>query len=83
MQKVLLLLLDQKDTFYAMVKPEDCEEIIQTHIIDGNRVERLLAKDIDGTKVNSLDDFKIFYKKQKRIALKIVVLLTQKRLMNI
>ena len=52
-----------------MVKPEDCEEIIQTHIIEGNRVERLLCKDIDGKKVNSLDELN-FYKKQKRIALK-------------
>ncbi len=64
-----IVIIRPEDTFYAMVKPEDCEEIIQTHIIDGNRVERLLAKDIDGTKVNSLDDLN-FYKKQKRIALK-------------
>ncbi len=64
-----IVIIRPEDTFYAMVKPEDCEEIIQTHIIEGNRVERLLAKDIDGTKVNSLDDLN-FYKKQKRIALK-------------
>ena len=64
-----IVIIRPEDTFYAMVKPEDCEEIIRTHIIEGNRVERLLAKDIDGTKVNSLDDLN-FYKKQKRIALK-------------
>ena len=64
-----IVIIRPEDTFYAMVKPEDCEEIIQTHIVEGNRVERLLAKDIDGTKVNSLDDLN-FYKKQKRIALK-------------
>ena len=64
-----IVIIRPEDTFYAMVKPEDCEEIIQTHIIEGNRVERLLAKDIDGSKVNSLDDLN-FYKKQKRIALK-------------
>ncbi len=64
-----IVIIRPEDTFYAMVKPEDCEEIIQTHIIEGNIVERLLAKDIDGTKVNSLDDLN-FYKKQKRIALK-------------
>ena len=64
-----IVIIRPEDTFYAMVKPEDCEEIIQTHIIDGNRVERLLAKDIDGSKVNSLDELS-FYKKQKRIALK-------------
>lgn len=64
-----IVIVRPEDTFYAMVKPEDCEEIIQTHIIEGNKVKRLLAKDIDGTIVNSLDDLK-FYKKQKRIALK-------------
>lgn len=64
-----IVIIRPEDTFYAMVKPEDCEEIIQTHIVEGNKVERLLARDIDGTKVNSLDDLN-FYKKQKRIALK-------------
>ena len=51
------------------MSPDDCEEIIQKHIIEGSRVERLLCKDIDGSIVNSLDDLN-FYKKQKRIALK-------------
>lgn len=64
-----IVIIRPEDTFYAMVKPEDCEEIIKTHIMEGNQVERLLAKDIDGTKVHSLDDLN-FYKKQKRIALK-------------
>ena len=52
-----------------MVKPEDCKEIIESHIMKGIVVERLLCKDIDGTKVQKLDDL-TFYKKQKRIALK-------------
>lgn len=64
-----IVIIRPEDTFYAMVTPEDCEEIIQTHIVEGNRVERLLCKDIDGTKVNRLDELN-FYKKQKRIALK-------------
>ncbi len=64
-----IVIIRPEDTFYAMVEPGDCEEIIQTHIVEGNKVERLLAKDIDGTKVNRLDDLN-FYKKQKRIALK-------------
>ena len=64
-----IVIIRPEDTFYAGVTPDDCEEIIQTHIIKGNKVERLLAKDIDGTKVNSLDELN-FYKKQKRIALK-------------
>lgn len=64
-----IVIIRPEDTFYAMVKPEDCEEIIQSHIVEGKVVERLLCKDIDGKKVKRLDDL-TFYKKQKRIALK-------------
>ena len=34
-----IVIIRPEDTFYAMVKPEDCEEIIQSHIIDGKIVE--------------------------------------------
>ena len=64
-----IVIIRPEDTFYAQVTPDDCEEIIQKHIIEGELVERLLCKDIDGKKVNSLDELS-FYKKQKRIALK-------------
>ena len=64
-----IVIIRPEDTFYALVTPEDCEEIIEKHIIKGEKVERLLCKDIDGTVVNSLDELN-FYKKQKRIALK-------------
>ncbi len=64
-----IVIIRPEDTFYAHVKPEDCEEIINTHILQGKKVERLLCKDIDGTIVQKLDELK-FYKKQKRIALK-------------
>ena len=64
-----IVIIRPEDTFYAMVTPNDCEEIIQNHIIEGNKVERLLCKDIDGSIVNRLDEL-TFYKKQKRIALK-------------
>ena len=64
-----IVIIRPEDTFYAQVTPEDCKEIIQSHIIEGKVVDRLLCKDIDGTKVNKLDDL-TFYKKQKRIALK-------------
>ena len=64
-----IVIIRPEDTFYAMVTPEDCEEIINTHIIEGKIVERLLCKEIDGTKVKKLDELS-FYKKQKRIALK-------------
>ncbi len=64
-----IVIIRPEDTFYAMVKPSDCEEIIQKHIIEGEVVTRLLCKDIDGKKAQSLDELS-FYKKQKRIALK-------------
>ena len=64
-----IVIIRPEETFYAHVKPEDCEEIIEKHICNGQKVERLLCKDIDGTIVNKLDDL-TFYKKQKRIALK-------------
>ena len=64
-----IVIIRPEDTLYAMVKPEDREEIIEKHILNGEKVERLLCKDIDGSKVNSLDELN-FYKKQKRIALK-------------
>ncbi|MBR3255350.1 MAG: NADH-quinone oxidoreductase subunit NuoF [Clostridia bacterium] len=64
-----IVIIRPEDTFYAMVKPSDCEEIIEKHILNGEIVQRLLCKDIDGKKVQSLDEL-TFYKKQKRIALK-------------
>ena len=64
-----IVIIRPEDTFYALVTPEDCEEIINTHLIEGKLVERLLCKDIDNTVVKRLDELN-FYKKQKRIALK-------------
>ena len=64
-----IVIIRPEDVFYSMVKIEDCEEIINTHIIEGRIVERLLCKDIDNTEVKRLDEL-TFYKKQKRIALK-------------
>ena len=51
-----IVIIRPEDTFYAMVKPEDCQEIIKSHIINGEVVERLLCKDIDNKKVLKLDD---------------------------
>ena len=64
-----IVIIRPEDVFYAAVKPEDCEEIVNTHLIEGRLVERLLCKDIDNTLVHKLDELN-FYKKQKRIALK-------------
>ena len=64
-----IVIIRPEDVFYAMVRPEDCEEIVEKHIQNGEIVERLLCKDIDNKTVKQLDEL-TFYKKQKRIALK-------------
>ena len=64
-----IVIVRPEDTFYAMVTPDDCREIIEKHIEKGEIVERLLCKDLDNKMVKRLDELN-FYKKQKRIALK-------------
>ena len=64
-----IVIIKPENVFYAKVNVEDCEEIIQKHIIDGEIVQRLLCKNIDGKIVTKLDELD-FYKKQKRIVLK-------------
>ena len=63
-----IVIVRPEDVFYALVKPEDAEEIINVHIKEGKIVERLLCKDIDESVVKKLDELN-FYKKQNRIAL--------------
>ena len=58
------------DVFYVQVAPDDAAELVKTHLIDGNRVHRLLYQDPDShEKVNTQHEMS-FYKKQKRIALR-------------
>lgn len=64
-----IVIVRPEDTFYSKVTVDDCEEIITSHIMNGKVVDRLLAKDITGNNVKSLDELP-FYKKQKRVALK-------------
>ena len=64
-----IVIVRPDDTFYSHVKPEDCQEIIEKHILGGEKVQRLLCKDVDGKIYERLDDLP-FYKKQLRIALK-------------
>ena len=64
-----IVIVRPDDTFYFHVKPEDCQEIIEKHILGGEKVQRLLCKDVDGKIYERLDDLP-FYKKQLRIALK-------------
>ena len=58
------------NTFYTSVRPEDVEEIVTSHILAGNRVERLLY--VDPSTGQHISDSKHmnFYRKQLRIALR-------------
>lgn len=58
------------NTFYVHVSPDDADEIIESHIIDGQRIERLLY--ILPTTGEHIPDSKHipFYKQQLRIALR-------------
>lgn len=53
---------------YLQVKPEDCEEILETTLIKGLPIERLMYKDNDRT--YALQEEIPFYQKQTRLVLK-------------
>ncbi|MBQ8664573.1 MAG: NADH-quinone oxidoreductase subunit NuoF [Mailhella sp.] len=58
-----------EDTLYRLVTIDDVEEIVETDLIGGQVVERLLFVDpATGEKVSKQDDIN-FYKKQMRISL--------------
>ncbi|MCR4899135.1 MAG: NADH-quinone oxidoreductase subunit NuoF [Acholeplasmatales bacterium] len=63
-----IVIIRPDNTFYSNVSIDDCKDIIEMHIQNGEIVQRLLSKDVDGRLVHRLDEFN-FYKKQKRIAL--------------
>ena len=58
------------NTFYTQVKPEDCREIIDEHIVKGRKVQRLLYLDPKSQEHKSDSKHMGFYKKQMRIALR-------------
>lgn len=63
-----IVIIYPQGTFYAHVKPEDVSEIINSHLVNGKLVDRLVYEE-DGKKSNSLYETK-FYAKQHRVALK-------------
>lgn len=63
-----IVIVRPEDTFYALVTPDDVNDIVDIHIKQGKIVDRLLCKDIDDSIVKKLDEL-TFYKKQNRIAL--------------
>lgn len=57
------------NTFYIQVKPEDCEEIIDEHIIKGRKVKRLLYESPEKKGLISDSKQMSFYKKQMHVVL--------------
>ena len=58
-------------TFYVRVKPEDCDEIVKTTVVDGGTVERLLFTEVDDQHTRSLTYNDVsFYKHQHRLVLR-------------
>ena len=63
-----IVIIRPEDTFYAMVKPEDCEEIFERTIKHGNIIHHLLYKQ-DGIEYPKQEEIP-FYEKQTRLVLK-------------
>ncbi len=57
-------------TFYTSVKPADAAEIVEEHVIKGNKIERLLYVDPKTSTTVSDSKHMDFYRKQMRIALR-------------
>lgn len=59
------------NVFYVQVTPDDAKEIVDTHLVKHEVVERLLFEEpaLDYKKVEKHDDMS-FYKKQSRVALR-------------
>jgi len=66
-----IMIIYPEGSFYAEVKPQDCKEIVDEHLLKGRIVKRLLYHEAsDDDKLTNLSDTD-FYKKQKRIALRL------------
>lgn len=58
------------NTFYTQVKPEDAKEIVESHIMNNEKVRRLLYLDPKTNEHISDSKHMDFYKKQQRVALR-------------
>lgn len=63
-----IVMVHPGEIFYCRVKPEDVKELVETHLIGGRVVERLLYQDY-GQPVSNIEDIN-FFKAQKRIVLR-------------
>jgi len=65
-----LVVIRPQGLFYQRVQPEDAEEIVQTTLLEGKPVDRLLYVDpMDGTHIPQESDIP-FYKHQERVVLR-------------
>jgi len=66
-----ILIIYPEGSFYALVKAEDCKEIVDEHLLKGRIVKRLLYHETVGEdgSLKSLNETG-FYKKQTRVALR-------------
>jgi len=58
------------NVFYIKVRPEDAEEIVEQHLLNGKVIDRLLYEEPISKKKVKIQDEMSFYKKQQRIALR-------------
>lgn len=65
-----VLVMESNNTFYQNVRPEDAEEIIKTHIIEGKIVENLAWSELGSTEPTPKMDEISFFKLQNKIVLK-------------
>jgi NADH-quinone oxidoreductase subunit F len=62
--------IEPDGTLYTEVQPEDVSEIVQSHLVKGQTIERLLYRDpISGELIPHYNDI-TFYSKQQRVILK-------------
>ncbi|MBM7870260.1 NADH-quinone oxidoreductase subunit F [Clostridium pascui] len=62
--------INPDNAFYVHVRPEDAKEIVESHLLQGKIIERLLFIEPTLQKRVKRQDEMSFYKKQKRIALR-------------
>ncbi len=65
-----LVIMHPSGIFYQMVKPRDCEEIVETTLIAGKPVERLLYQDAKTGKYITHHHEIPFYSNQKRVVMR-------------
>ncbi|MDR3230492.1 MAG: NADH-quinone oxidoreductase subunit NuoF [Synergistaceae bacterium] len=64
-----LVIVYPEGVFYVRVKPEDVDEIVETHLVKGRTITRLLYREATTLETVPGYDKIAFYKKQKRYAL--------------